>query len=517
MSYIFNSSNFNQDISSWCVTNITSEPEKFATNSPLLDINKPVWGTCPSGVCEISVSLTSGSSSQTVIAGSTIEDVQYTLSSSCSDTTYSVTASGLPAGVSLTTNNNTAIISGTPSTTAGTYTYSLTVADSQFIAQIQAQYAALGIPDSGIPPGVIPSFPDGIPSIADATAATAAVVSGTITVNAVIVDNTGSTDNSDVNFVGVGYKIITSSDGENWTERNNPSSEFLRSVIYANGLWVAVGNGATIITSSDGKNWTQQTSNISDALIRVFYAGGKFIASGHTGNGPSSPSSKIIVSDDAINWSSITASGSSYSGITYGNGLYVVAPWLETNGQASSFMTSTDAVNWSSHAHNLTNNGGQFNNNERLVEDIAFGNGIFVGTGINGRIIKSSDGKNWVPVTTNSINQSLGGNGASMYKMKFLNGNFIAVGGGMDINSLFLILTSTDGDNWIKQTNDLVNTQWARGFSVTYGNGKYIIIGNKSGNDPATVCLTSTDGVNWTTKIIASGTEFGAFGLASKN
>ncbi|MGM0587673.1 MAG: BspA family leucine-rich repeat surface protein [Bacteroidota bacterium] len=44
----YNASSFNQNISGWCVSNITSEPEEFATNSPLLDNQKPVWGTCPS-------------------------------------------------------------------------------------------------------------------------------------------------------------------------------------------------------------------------------------------------------------------------------------------------------------------------------------------------------------------------------------------------------------------------------------------------------------------------------------
>jgi surface protein len=38
---------FNQNISYWCVTNISSEPSKFSYNSPLIGNNKPVWGTCP--------------------------------------------------------------------------------------------------------------------------------------------------------------------------------------------------------------------------------------------------------------------------------------------------------------------------------------------------------------------------------------------------------------------------------------------------------------------------------------
>jgi hypothetical protein len=48
MRYMFGqATSFNQDISSWCVTNIDSEPTDFSTNSPLTESNKPVWGTCP--------------------------------------------------------------------------------------------------------------------------------------------------------------------------------------------------------------------------------------------------------------------------------------------------------------------------------------------------------------------------------------------------------------------------------------------------------------------------------------
>ena len=46
-SLFYNALNFNQDISGWCVTNIVSEPNNFSINSPLSEINKPVWGTCP--------------------------------------------------------------------------------------------------------------------------------------------------------------------------------------------------------------------------------------------------------------------------------------------------------------------------------------------------------------------------------------------------------------------------------------------------------------------------------------
>ena len=43
-----NATLFNQDLTKWCVTNITSEPSDFSTSSPLTEANKPKWGTCPS-------------------------------------------------------------------------------------------------------------------------------------------------------------------------------------------------------------------------------------------------------------------------------------------------------------------------------------------------------------------------------------------------------------------------------------------------------------------------------------
>jgi len=47
MGRMFSFSQFNQPIKEWCVIGLTSEPVNFASNSPLLPTNKPLWGTCP--------------------------------------------------------------------------------------------------------------------------------------------------------------------------------------------------------------------------------------------------------------------------------------------------------------------------------------------------------------------------------------------------------------------------------------------------------------------------------------
>jgi hypothetical protein len=49
MGWMFlNATSFNQDLSGWCVSGVTSENETFSDNSALTEANKPVWGTCPS-------------------------------------------------------------------------------------------------------------------------------------------------------------------------------------------------------------------------------------------------------------------------------------------------------------------------------------------------------------------------------------------------------------------------------------------------------------------------------------
>lgn len=38
---------FDQDLSSWCVAKVLSEPDGFAVGSPLQPEHMPIWGTCP--------------------------------------------------------------------------------------------------------------------------------------------------------------------------------------------------------------------------------------------------------------------------------------------------------------------------------------------------------------------------------------------------------------------------------------------------------------------------------------
>ena len=60
-----NALTFNQNLSGWCVTNITSEPSGFSPLSSLTNQNKPVWGTCP----DFNINVTATSSSDYTLSG----------------------------------------------------------------------------------------------------------------------------------------------------------------------------------------------------------------------------------------------------------------------------------------------------------------------------------------------------------------------------------------------------------------------------------------------------------------
>ena len=80
--------------------------------------------------CTISGTLTSGPPSQTVSISTAITDVVGTFNYTCSDT-LSITASGLPPGVAMSTSGNVATISGTPTGSAsGTYNYTVSAVNS---------------------------------------------------------------------------------------------------------------------------------------------------------------------------------------------------------------------------------------------------------------------------------------------------------------------------------------------------------------------------------------------------
>jgi len=156
--------------------------------------------------CTISGSLTSanGSDSQTVSISTAITSIEYTLTTTCSDTLSSAITwtPSTPNGVSMSFNNNVATISGTPTGTAtGTYNYTLTASNTAGTASV-AFSGSITVSSSNSTSVSSPTiyFENGICKCPNASVGDTATISGTLYT---IVDNStiaGKIANGNVNL-----------------------------------------------------------------------------------------------------------------------------------------------------------------------------------------------------------------------------------------------------------------------------------------------------------------------------
>ena len=244
-------------------------------------------------------------------------------------------------------------------------------------------------------------------------------------------------------FVGVATSagIITSPDGVLWTKRTVPvsSGNSLYSVAHStNGLLVAVGDAGTIVTSPDGITWTAQNSGLTntDYLNSVTYFKGQFVASYN--------SASILTSVDGTNWSSQADVSLNYIGV-------LAAGRDKILGFGSSpTIVSTNAMNWTNSAPGvgIALNGG------------VYGGGYFMGVGDQGDVEITQDGntfyKNKLGATANlqgaaySVNGqflAVGDNGTILLHQPLSIG--VATFSG---NSLILNITGMAGFNAILES-----------------------------------------------------------------
>lgn len=83
-------------------------------------------------------------------------------------------------------------------------------------------------------------------------------------------------------FVAVGWKIFTSADGFEWTERTVEGQQWMGGVQYGNDLWLAVGGCGDSVSSLDGISWND-AANVSEGCGHVrdlAYGNGVFVATG---------------------------------------------------------------------------------------------------------------------------------------------------------------------------------------------------------------------------------------------
>jgi hypothetical protein len=157
----------------------------------------------------------------------------------------------------------------------------------------------------------------------------------------------------DDDVTGIQGYLLTSADGLTWTEHAGPSFlSSLRSIVYGNGVFVAIGDGQSLFSSLDGITWAEQIR--VEFLSKVLFGNGMFLAAASAGTSTVPPasidptpavySSFIYGSPDGITWTRLSTFDARIVTLaTFGAGLFV-AQSLGPIGR--DILTSPDGVVW---------------------------------------------------------------------------------------------------------------------------------------------------------------------------
>lgn len=226
--------------------------------------------------------------------------------------------------------------------------------------------------------------------------------------------------------VGDSGLIKTSSDGNQWTDRDSNQTRNIYGICYSEEqkLFVAVGYHGIVFTSGTGTRWKQRVDFNRDApsLKDIAYGGGRFVAVGVKG--------AVKISTDGKRWrDGVNTPNKELNAIFYANGLFV-APSI-----SGTVFTSPDGDSWKTKKIDSNNNN---------LYSVAYGNKTWVVGGAHGACFTSTDGIRWQPRNTGTDN----------YLMDLVyTGNEFIANGNSDGNPKWgsMILVSADGISWSRE------------------------------------------------------------------
>jgi photosystem II stability/assembly factor-like uncharacterized protein len=279
----------------------------------------------------------------------------------------------------------------------------------------------------------------------------------------------------------------------NWEQTTPGPRLWLWDMVYTGNDYVSVGEFGTVMTSSDGVNWALELSPESATntiLLGVTGDTNLIVAVGENGYITFSTNSfsTVIttnqqggnvtnqVSNLGLIWHEANSpTAQTLQGIASFNGVYYAV------GNEGALIDSSDGTNW-----NLGDPLGSV-----TLSGLAASSDRLVAVGDNGAAFISLDGAMW-------FNANVPINGNWLYKIRYLNGNFIVVG------ENGTILTSTDnGNTWDTRTSGVAN--WLN--DVTYIGDTYYVCGNQG------TVLSSTNLATWTQLDMITGKSL--YGVAS--
>jgi hypothetical protein len=286
--------------------------------------------------------------------------------------------------------------------------------------------------------------------------------------------------------------LIESSDGLGWSDAGKlPTTATTYDIAEGNGVLVAVGGSGTVLTSSDGIAWTAQSSGTTSTLSDVMWDGSRFLVTSYD--------QSVYSSDDGVSWSAHpTGGGQVLEGITWNGATYMVV------GRGGLIMTSTDLTTWTSQTSGTTNTlmgvtwansqfvaGGALNTlltsadgitwtpqtiAAFMVNKVIHDGSLFIAVDDGSKVFTSSDGVTWLP----QLDQPGETTRRTLKGVCTSGGTTLVVGAGG------LVLRSTNGSDWSKQTPDLSSLH-----GMIYANSKYLAVGDYG------QVLLSSNGANW--------------------
>jgi hypothetical protein len=249
-------------------------------------------------------------------------------------------------------------------------------------------------------------------------------------------------------FVAVGnntnqFSITTSTDAITWVVRLNTGGTQAQCVAYGkshndNRMWIVGGSAGVLWSSTDTNTWIQRTPEMASNIINAAsFGNGYFVIGGQNGS--------MATSTDGMSWTSrVSGFGATpINALVYGNGVHVAG------GDGGRISTSTDGVTW-------TTRDSQFGGSDG-VRALAFGNGLFLAGGDNGKLSASTDGITW---------SSRFSNFGTIRALAYGDGLYLMGGDGGTLR------ISTDGTNW-KFRNVILNSTQIRSITVGEGLGLF--------------------------------------------
>jgi len=291
-------------------------------------------------------------------------------------------------------------------------------------------------------------------------------------------------------IIGAPYVVTATDPTGVWSIARSPQVSFWQSVVYANGLFVAVGF-ASVMTATDPAGQWNLALIPNDGLLlsSVAFGAQVFVAVSSDGN-------VIWATDPTGTWVYATSVPSgAWTSVTYGAGFVAVSTdgyvmWATDPTGTWTYATSVPSGVWQS----VTNEGGLFvavgTDAVMYATDptttwtsapsvptgawtsVTYGNGLFVAVG-DSAVMTSPDGIHWtlfVPVNYSAVTCG--------------NGLFVAVANGGPHGSQY----SNNGITWTN--GNLLTDAWS---TVSYGNGVFSALTNLGSN----VSAYSTNGVTW--------------------